>query len=130
MATRWYADTSALVKLFAVELESAALRAVMPERTVATTELALIEVPRALARLNIAYAASMLAEIDIVSLSPDVIATASTLAPPQLRSLDAIHVATALHLGPDCDGIITYDRRMIEAARYHGLAVESPGRDP
>ena len=43
-----------------------------------------------------------------------------------LRTLDAIHIATALAMGDDLLAIVTYDERMIEAARLLGLATESP----
>jgi predicted nucleic acid-binding protein len=45
---------------------------------------------------------------------------------PRLRSLDAIHLATALALGDDLDAIMTYDQRMADAARGFGLRVEAP----
>lgn len=53
-------------------------------------------------------------------------AAAATLAPPELRSLDALHVAAALALGSDLVDFITYDSRMTTAARSHGLPVASP----
>jgi predicted nucleic acid-binding protein len=51
---------------------------------------------------------------------------AGTLDPPELRSLDALHLATALELGDEIDALVTYDRRLADAARAHGLRVESP----
>ena len=43
-----------------------------------------------------------------------------------LRTLDAIHLATALALGDDLDAVVTYDERMVEAARLVGLASAMP----
>lgn len=129
MASIWYAHSSALVKLFAEEAETGALRDATRGHMITTSELALVEVPRALARLGLPQPdASMRATLDIVPLSADVIARAASLPPVALRSLDAIHIASALNLGTRCDGVFTYDRRMTEAARAAGLTVRSPGR--
>lgn len=54
---------------------------------------------------------------------------ARRLPPGVLRSLDAIHVATALELGEDLTAVVSYDQRMIDAATAAGLEVVSPGRD-
>jgi uncharacterized protein len=54
--------------------------------------------------------------------------TAGRLAPDQLRSLDAVHLATALELGDDLDGLVTYDDRLTDAAQAYGIAVTAPGR--
>ena len=50
--------------------------------------------------------------------------------PPELRSLDAIHVASAMAMEEDLDALVTYDRRMIDGGRMAGLPVASPGRAP
>ena len=52
---------------------------------------------------------------------------AATLDPDALRSLDAIHLASAMELGDELDEIVTYDARLAEAARSYGIAVISPG---
>lgn len=57
-------------------------------------------------------------------ISPDVIALARRLRPPVLRSLDAIHLSSALLL--DVDRMVTYDQRMAAAAAHHGIQVEAP----
>lgn len=129
MPSIWYADSSALVKFVTEEAETGALRDAISGHTITTSELALVEVPRAVARLGLSQsAASILARLDIVPLSADVIGRAASLPPVTLRSLDAIHIASALSLGTGCDEVLTYDRRMIEAARAVGLMVRSPGR--
>jgi predicted nucleic acid-binding protein len=51
---------------------------------------------------------------------------AATLDPEELRSLDALHLAAALELGDELDGIVTYDHRMAAAASLYGVAVQSP----
>jgi predicted nucleic acid-binding protein len=51
---------------------------------------------------------------------------AANLDPDILRTLDAIHLASALSLGDSLDEVVTYDKRMAEAAKYLGLAVASP----
>lgn len=51
---------------------------------------------------------------------------AGLLGPPTMRSLDAVHIAAALSLGPDLGAVITYDERMAAAARLFGLPVVSP----
>ncbi|PZS21897.1 MAG: VapC toxin family PIN domain ribonuclease [Acidimicrobiales bacterium] len=51
---------------------------------------------------------------------------AGTLEPDQMRNLDALHLAAALELGDELDGIITYDDRLTEAAALHGVEVVAP----
>ena len=52
---------------------------------------------------------------------------AAVLGPPALRALDALHIATALRLGADLEGIVTYDERMDAAAQAIGIATIAPG---
>ncbi len=125
----WYADSSALVKFFVLEPETGALRDAVRGHTIATSTVALVEVPRAVTRLGLPPPrASVFTALDIVPLGAEVIARAASLRPQELRSLDAIHIASALSLDTRCDGVLAYDRRMIEAARAAGLTVWSPGR--
>jgi predicted nucleic acid-binding protein len=69
----------------------------------------------------------LLAQALFVQLAPEVIDSAAALAPPTLRSLDAIHIASALSIREELEGLITYDARMRDAAQQHGLRVFSPG---
>jgi uncharacterized protein len=69
----------------------------------------------------------VLARVDLVEASESLLRHAGTLSPSALRSLDAIHVASALALGVELDVVVTYDARMREAAERAGLRVESPG---
>lgn len=68
----------------------------------------------------------MLRRVDLVRVGAAVLDGAGHQPPPQLRSLDAIHLATALALGPRLDAVVVYDTRLAEAARAAGLAVEAP----
>ena len=128
MASIWYADSSALVTFFAIEPESGALLEAISGPSIVTSAVALVEVPRAMGRLGLPHpGASVFARLDIVPLSADVIARAASLPPVTLRSLDAIHIASALSLDTRCDGLFTYDRQVTAAARAAGLSVRSPG---
>lgn len=128
MAT--YLDSSAIVKLAVAEPESAALLAHLRSRPVlVSSSLARTEVLRALlpgGGLALAAGRRALARIDLVHISGQVLDDAGGLLPEALRSLDAIHLATALRLGDDLVDIVTYDRRMAAAARTLGLPVSAP----
>jgi predicted nucleic acid-binding protein len=67
--------------------------------------------------------------VDAIDLMPfpwHLFRDAGLLDPPGMRTLDALHLAVALSLGDDLDGIVTYDARMGDAARCHGLEVVAP----
>jgi predicted nucleic acid-binding protein len=63
----------------------------------------------------------------IIGIDRTITARAAALAPPALRTLDAIHLASAMELGADLEAFVTYDRRLAEAAAAAGLPVTSPG---
>ena len=127
-----YLDSSALVKLVVLEPESSALREFL--RTYAlrvSSALVEVEVPRALLRAG--YGASegrratqILARVALVDIDRGLLRSVAALRPPDLRSLDAIHLATALSLGQDLAGIVTYDQRLSNAATDADLAVWAP----
>jgi predicted nucleic acid-binding protein len=125
-----YLDASALVKLVVLERESSALAAWLePVETVASSELAVVEVHRAARVANPGPDASLRAfrVLDsclLVEVGRDLIDAAARLAGMRLRSLDAIHLATALGVGPD--RFVVYDERLAEAARAQGLVVAAP----
>ncbi|MGH9316542.1 MAG: type II toxin-antitoxin system VapC family toxin [Thermoanaerobaculia bacterium] len=127
-----YLDSSALVKLIVPERETHALTlrlASSPER--ASSRLAVVELTRALRRLRAPAdvrrrAAEVLAHIGLIQVDDAILDLASEIDPPHLRSLDAVHLATALRIGPDLEALATYDARLAEAARSHGLAVIAP----
>ena len=129
-----YLDSSAIVKLVKRERESKALmrylRKNMADAKV-TSALARVEVVRAVASggpTAVAHARRQLARINQVNLDRRLLDTAATMVPATiLRSLDAIHLASALSIGADLRAVVTYDRRMSDAATSLGLGVESPG---
>jgi predicted nucleic acid-binding protein len=98
------------------------------DRRLVSSELAEIEIVRAVRRIGAAAESQVAIAVGGLSLLPlnDAIRRlAGTLGPSSLRTLDAIHLATALALG-ESDALIAYDQRLIDAARHHGLAVLSP----
>jgi predicted nucleic acid-binding protein len=133
-----YLDASAIVKLATLEDETQALRAHLSQyRSLLTSRLATVEVPRALKRRGAeteAAAAGPMRQIfeflQVVELDEGVAATAAGLAPASLRSLDAIHLASALAIGEDLTEFVTYDARLAAAARGAGLEVQAPGQRP
>ncbi len=123
-----FLDSSALVKLVAPETETAALIAFRghPRAPVIVSELAITEVTRAARRVG-ADSSVALAECDVVLLRPELLLSAASLEPLGLRTLDAIHLATALSLARSLDAFVAYDKRLLAAAAGHGLEVASPG---
>lgn len=71
-------------------------------------------------------ARSVLDSITLLRVSTETFERAAELEPFALRSLDAIHLAAAVALGDELDGIVTYDDRLSEAATLHGLTVVAP----
>jgi predicted nucleic acid-binding protein len=128
-----YLDASALVKLATPEAETDALRAALGTFDArVTNRLATVEVARALLRRGVATAA-LVADVSeafsglaITELDPAIAESAGRLGPPALRSLDAIHLASALALGAELDALVTYDGRLADAARAAGLEVIAP----
>ncbi|MGH3342270.1 MAG: type II toxin-antitoxin system VapC family toxin [Carbonactinosporaceae bacterium] len=127
-----YVDSSALVKLVLSERESAALEHWIDERADVphvSSELVQVEVPRAVMRaapVALLHAREVLDRVGGVSLSPRILETAATLQPPALRSLDAVHLASALLLRRDLTAFVAYDDRLLAAAKALGLPVEQP----
>jgi hypothetical protein len=86
-----------------------------------------VEVVKAVARANpAAEPLPMLSRIAFVELDPELARLAAATGAPELRTLDAIHLASALRLGPELDAFVTYDDRQASAARGLGLTVEAP----
>lgn len=130
-----YCDASALIKLFLEEEGSAALREFLstPPRLV-SAEIVRVEIHRALRRGNppldaAASADRYLAQIQRVRLDTTLLQRASRIGPPNLRTLDAIHLAAALSFSPLPEAFLCYDHRLASAARYQGLTVVAPGFD-
>lgn len=126
-----YLDSSAVVKLIVAEPESAALRThLRRRRPLVSSALARTEVLRALLPVGdiaLSRAHEVLRRLDLVRINDRVLDAAGILQPAQVRSLDAIHLATAQLLGEDLGQVITYDDRMAEAARSLGLKTIAPG---
>jgi uncharacterized protein len=126
-----YLDTSALVKLAVREPESQALRRyVARRRPLVCSALARVELTRALISLGeraIRRSDEVLSRIDLMRINDRVLRAASVLMPADLRSLDAIHLATAQLFGGELRGIVTYDHHMASAAEALGWRVEQPG---
>jgi uncharacterized protein len=125
-----YLDSSAIVKLVVEEPETKALwRALADWSERATSRLARVEVARALASHGDGAVEAGRAAIDALVLVPldDVVLDgAATLGPPTIRSLDALHVASALSLGDDLGVLVTYDERMRAAAEAVGVEAIAP----
>lgn len=129
-----YLDSSALVKLVVREPEtSALLGAVDDAELLVSSIVAAVEVPRAAGRLAdrhevvVERAEHVIDGVELLWLDTGIVSAASRLSPVQLRSLDAIHLASALSLGRDLTSFVAYDRRLLEAAREHALPVLTPG---
>lgn len=127
-----YADTSALMKLVVQEQETIALEGWLAATNplVVTSELTSVELVRAAQRVSVARtyrATSILNEVVRVPLRRDIVDQASRLYPTTVRSLDAIHLATALVLSGDISTVLTYDKQMANAAEINGLTVVAPG---
>lgn len=133
-----YLDTSAIVKLIRPEAESAAitgwLNAHGSQRTV-TSVLAEVEVPRALRRdepARLGAIAGVMARLDRLAIDDAVRATAAADPYPLLRSLDAIHLATAdllVAAGKTVTAFVTCDKRMFAFASGIGLTAAAPGAE-
>ncbi|HEV7760329.1 MAG TPA: type II toxin-antitoxin system VapC family toxin [Acidimicrobiales bacterium] len=125
-----YLDSSAIVKLVVREPESTALRRYLRgKRPLVTSALARTEVARALlpfGREPVERGDDVLSRLDLVRVNDRVLTAAGVLSPPELRSLDAIHLATAQQLGSDLVRICTYDDRMALAAKDLGWTVVAP----
>jgi len=126
-----YIDSSALVKLILPEPESAALVLFVRSYELVASRLAAIEAHRAVQfagggkRLE-KKADKVLATVNLVEIGPAIGSTAGTLGPSNLRTLDAIHLATALSFSGEPPLMIVYDARLKQSALSHGLVVESP----
>jgi len=125
-----YLDTSALMKLIVPEPGSAALAHVLAEeRLWISSEIIEVEAVRAARRLGplaVIAARRELLRIDIAPLDDEVRRSAGEMNPPLLRSLDAIHLATAVSMRTAINAVYTYDLRLADAARDIGLAVAAP----
>ena len=125
-----YLDSSAIVKLAVQEPESAALRRYLRRRRpLVSSALARTEVLRAVlpgGGAALAHGREALARLDLVRINDHVLDAAGALLSAELRSLDAIHLATAQRLGSDLGPFVTYDDWLARAARRLGFRVTAP----
>lgn len=128
MAT--YLDSSAIVKLAVREPESLALRRYHRRRQpLVSSALARTEVLRALRPAGdeaVARGRNVLERLDLVRVNDRILNSAGVLLPPELHSLDAIHLATARDLGSELAALVTYDDRMVAAAKRLGYRIVQP----
>lgn len=128
-----YLDSSALAKLVVMEPESPAMLELWGNNhgDLVSSDLARTELRRLAGRCDPPrqdQAGAVLDGLVLVPLLRRITEAAGRLGPPYARSLDAMHLATALDLGDDVEAIVTYDHRQAEAARHLGLPVLAPGR--
>jgi uncharacterized protein len=127
-----YLDSCALVKLAVEEAESPALRAWLAARGDVprlSSNLIRVELPRSIMRSQpgaILQARAVIARTRKIAVTGEILDVATMLQPPALRSLDAIHLASAFAVHDRLTAFVSYDKRLIEAASAAGLPVASP----
>jgi uncharacterized protein len=119
------------VKRVIEETESTELEGHLADNVVlATSRIALVEVPRATRIANPSdevqeETGRLLDACLLVDVSDRVLRDAAGLTSRKVRTLDAVHLATALYI--DADELVAYDRRLLDAALDEGLRTASPG---
>ena len=124
-----YLDSSAAVKLIVTEAESSALRSWLRGRTPTSSVLLRVEVIRAVRHQGppaVARAVRLIQALELLRLSRLVLDRAASAEPKHLRTLDAIHLATAALMTGSSSTFVSYDERLIRAADQLGLQVASP----
>ena len=127
----YYVDTSALVKLVVAEEQTEHLRTWIEQTApdLVASDLVRTELMRAVRRAapnRVVRAREVLESIILIEVTRAVFEAAGRLDPPDLRSPDAVHLAAALDLGDDLEGVVTYDERLATAAMANGVAVLAP----
>lgn len=128
----YYLDTSALAKLVVEEPETQALMEFIDQAetealvTSALTRAELLRVAKRRDEHAVDGARRVLDGVAQITLTTGLLDRAGTLDPPLLRTLDVIHLATALELGPDLVAFVAYDRRLLEAAQALEIPTLSP----
>ncbi len=125
-----YLDSSAIVKLAVEEPESTALRSYLRRRRPwVSSALARAELGRALLPLGEAAlrrGRDVLSHLELIRINDRILAAAGSMLPAEVRTLDAIHLATAQQLETDLARLVTYDERMSVAAQAIGCSVVAP----
>ena len=127
----FYLDTSAAVKLVVTEPGTTALRRWLASRdgAMVSSDLLRTELLRATRRAapkQMVQARAVLDALILLTLSSAVFERAAMIEPDLLRSLDSLHLAAALELGDELEGMVTYDRRLAEGAQALGIHVVAP----
>jgi len=127
VAGAFYFDSSALVKLAVEEAESRALHRFVTERgeRLLSSVLGVAEVGRAARRVG-RSAADVVQRLTLLEVTRTIVERSVTIEPPSLRTLDALHLATALSVGGHLDAFVAYDEPLLKAADAAGLDVVSP----
>jgi predicted nucleic acid-binding protein len=127
-----YFDTSALMKLVVTEDETAPLEAWLdehPEIRWTTSDLTRVELLRGVMRrqpVALLQAQQLITRMTRIPVSDAILQYASTCQPPLLRSLDAIHLASAMEFRKEIEWMVVYDKRLLEVAKLNGVSVVSP----
>ena len=127
-----YLDSSALLKLLFEEEESAALESWISAQAdvpIVSSELAKAEVIRAARRLDddvVPAARTLMTQVDLIPLRSALIENAGDVGDPQLRTLDAIHLASAMAIRDELTAFVAYDNRLIAATEAAGIVTARP----
>ena len=124
-----YLDSSAIVKLVMAEQESVALEEYLSGTAMISSSLAATEVRRTVRRWTpdqLVVTETILGLIPLIAIGAEVLRIAESLEPTSLRTLDAIHLASALLVRAQLDTFVAYDARLLEAAHSAGLVTASP----
>jgi uncharacterized protein len=124
-----YLDTSAFLKSVWEESESAALLSAIADQPTISSALLAVEARRSTVRVDAALLPRtdlLLGEVTQIDVSPAVLESASRMPDPQLRTLDAIHLATALLVREELDLLLSYDQRLLDAAQEYGIPTAAP----
>jgi uncharacterized protein len=126
-----YIDASAMVKLFVSEPESGALKVAVTSEwpLLVASEILSVEAARAslrAGRKDLSPVAKWLQSVALLPLTPEIRKSAARIGPSTLRSLDAIHLATALSASERIGAVLTYDQRLASACNDAGLLVVAP----
>lgn len=127
-----YLDTSAAAKLIQIEAETTALAVFLAERLgtpLVSSALLYPELVRAVGRRRpelVPRAITLVQRMMTIPLMGQIVEHAATIGGPQLRTLDALHLATASSVAAELDAFVTYDKRLADAAAHSGLSVTVP----